>query len=77
MLAIARPDFSLGPIWLFLWTGSVLHDAWFWFVHWCMHKSKTAYRAIHYRHHRLEGDLTLYGTADMHPLEAFLLTMGQ
>jgi sterol desaturase/sphingolipid hydroxylase (fatty acid hydroxylase superfamily) len=34
------------------------------------------YRRIHAQHHVSEGDLTVFGTADMHLVEAFALTMG-
>lgn len=37
---------------------------------------KVLYRRIHAQHHVSEGDLTVFGTADMHLLEAFALTMG-
>lgn len=36
---------------------------------------KYLYRKIHVQHHVLEGDLNVFGTADMHLVEAFFLTM--
>jgi hypothetical protein len=37
---------------------------------------KVLYRTIHVQHHVSEGDLNVFGTADMHLVEAFFLTMG-
>ncbi|EFJ32289.1 hypothetical protein SELMODRAFT_451547 [Selaginella moellendorffii] len=48
---------------LFTWTVMVLHDAHSWLVHTLLHRSKSAYRRIHRRHHDNSGELTVFGTA--------------
>eukprot|EP00877_Chromochloris_zofingiensis_P014839 jgi/Chrzof1/9609/Cz04g09170.t1 len=75
LLAAAKPDWNPLRFMPFVYLQVIIHDAWFWAVHHVMHRVKYLYRKIHVQHHVLEGDLNVFGTADMHLVEAFFLTM--
>jgi hypothetical protein len=62
LLATASPDWRPLPIAAYVYPLVALHDAWFYAVHWAMHRSRTLYRRVHYQHHVREGDLTVFGS---------------
>ena len=48
---------------MFTWCVMILHDAYFWLVHTCMHYFKTLYCTLHQKHHATGGDITVFNTA--------------
>lgn len=76
LIATAKPCYNPVKIAAFLWVAAVLHDHWFFFFHSILHKVKPLFRTIHYIHHKREGDLNVFNTAEMHLVEAFVLVFG-
>ncbi|KAH7446197.1 hypothetical protein KP509_01G044400 [Ceratopteris richardii] len=59
----AHFSFDLAGGITFTWILMLVHDAYFWFVHSCMHYFKRAYRLLHQLHHSTSGDITVFSTA--------------
>jgi sterol desaturase/sphingolipid hydroxylase (fatty acid hydroxylase superfamily) len=77
LIAMAKPDWNPIRIYASYWALCIVHDWWFWAVHMVMHKVKYLYSKIHSQHPgHPDADLTIFGTADMHFVEAFFLFMG-
>eukprot|EP00898_Chlorokybus_atmophyticus_P001706 jgi/Chlat1/2536/Chrsp175S02388 len=67
-------DFNPLRVWLFVWVGMFLHDAWFFAMHNIVHGHKAIFRIVHAGHHDMKADLTANGTTygDGEPVDLFL-----
>lgn len=71
---IDRIDFAMNPVQSYVSAIVIMlcHDLWFFLCHTFMHYFKTLYRVIHLRHHKAQGDLTIFDTTAANISDHFL-----